>query len=111
MLIPSKMNEIMSKYFYDKTITFRTKKLGVDDEGGRIEVPNAGTYVTVPCNIAPATSEWVKEKYGLDLNARLIITCASDSDVKPNSFFRYHEEDYEVVEVLIYDSHLKLVCR
>ncbi|QIK57771.1 hypothetical protein G7059_07925 [Erysipelothrix sp. HDW6A] len=109
MLIPSKMNELMDKYFYDKTVTFYTIDKKIDDEGGRKNGTSREAGKT-KCNVNPTSNKMLKENFGIDVDAKLMITCNPSESVEKGYTLSYGGIDYEVVEVLHQDSHLKILC-
>ncbi|WZU00618.1 hypothetical protein MGH68_13865 [Erysipelothrix sp. D19-032] len=104
------MNKLIDKYFYDKSIDLYTSEKGISIEGGR-KKSGKNLAVRIMCNANPTSNRLLKENFGIDIDASLMITCSPDLEIKKGYTFSYKGIDYEVVEILPHDSHQKVLCR
>lgn len=112
MLIPSKMTSLVEKYFYDKTVEVYSYEKTMSPEGGRLPKGEKSVKGFIACNIHFVRNEDIRKEYGLSTEARLMITCSIDNieKVSKGDFISYFDVEYEVIEILPHDSHLKVVC-
>lgn len=110
VLIPSKMNKLIEKYFYDKSIELFSDETEISAEGGRKKLGKE-VVMSIMCNANPTSNRLLKENFGIDIDASLMITCSPDLEIKKGYTFSYKGIDYEVVQTLPHDSHQKVLCR
>lgn len=103
------MKQLIKDNFYDKNVEFYTYSKGVSSDGGRSK---GGKEVkgSIDCNVHQTINKHIKEQYGIDNDAKLMITCAINEDVEKGYLFKYKGHEYEVNEILYLDSHLKVIC-
>ncbi|MDE8264128.1 hypothetical protein PT192_08670 [Erysipelothrix rhusiopathiae] len=105
------MNSLMRKYFYDKSVEFyKYEKIG-SSEGGRSKKGEKVALVSIQCNIQPTSHKLLKETYGIDIDAKYVITCGTSEHVEKGWRLNFKGVEMEVVEVLHYDSHLMILCQ
>ena len=104
------MTELTEKYFYDKLITFYRHNQQLDSEGGR-KKGTKETLDTIKCNVHPTSNRQLKENFGIDIDAKLMITCSNKERIDKGFKFEYRDIEYEVIEILYYDSHKSALCQ
>ncbi|MDE8044252.1 hypothetical protein PT065_08355 [Erysipelothrix rhusiopathiae] len=105
------MNNLMRKYFYDKSVEFyKYEKIG-SSEGGRSKKGEKVAVGSIQCNIQPTSHKLIKETYGIDIDAKYVVTCGVSEHVEKRWRLYFKGEEMEVVEVLHYDSHLMILCQ
>ncbi|MEG0327747.1 MAG: hypothetical protein RR565_04735 [Erysipelothrix sp.] len=105
------MTNLIDNYFYDKTVEFYTYEEKKSSEGGRPTKGQRETKRRIKCNIQPTAHHLLKEKYGLDIDAKYLITCSTTESIEKRWLTTWNNEELEVVEVLPYDSHLMILCQ
>lgn len=113
MIIPSSFKEAISNMFYDKTIELYRYLPKLNEDGGRSKnaTKEKEEVATLLCNIQPTSKSLLKETYGLDIDASLLITGPLLSNIENGLLFQYSNLEYEVVDSLRYDSHSKIFAR
>ncbi|MEG0618747.1 MAG: hypothetical protein RR557_05505 [Bacilli bacterium] len=111
MYIPKKMSKKISDVFYDKTVYILIKKNEVDAEGGTsIKVdPNEFTD-TFKGNVNFSNCKLIQEEYGLDYNIDISITTLNSTKIKTNDIIKYNSVIYNVTDVIVKDSHIRVVA-
>lgn len=105
------MNSLMRKYFYDKSVEFyKYEKIG-SSEGGRFKKGEKVAVGSIQCNIQPTSHKLIKETYGIDIDAKYVVTCGVSEHVEKGWQFYFKGEEMEIVELLYYDSHLMILCQ
>ncbi|MDE8052189.1 hypothetical protein PT155_08690 [Erysipelothrix rhusiopathiae] len=105
------MNNLMRKYFYDKSVEFyKYEKIG-SSEGGRSKKGEKVAVGSIQCNIQPTSHKQIKETYGIDIDAKYVVTCGVSEHVENGWQFYFKGEEMEIVELLYYDSHLMILCQ
>ncbi|MDE8241993.1 hypothetical protein PT148_08980, partial [Erysipelothrix rhusiopathiae] len=76
------MNNLMRKYFYDKSVEFyKYEKIG-SSEGGRSKKGEKVAVGSIQCNIQPTSHKLIKETYGIDIDAKYVVTCGVSEHVE-----------------------------
>lgn len=105
------MNSLMRKYFYDKSVEFyKYEKIG-SSEGGRSKKGEKVALASIQCNIQPTSNRLLKETYGIDIDAKYVVTSGVSEHVEKGWRLNFKGEEMEVVEIFYYDSHLMILCQ
>lgn len=108
MYIPKKMNNEISKYFYDKEIEVLEKNTSIDAEGG-INTHALNHKDNFHGNVIFSNCKKVQEDFGLDYNIDISVT-TDYRGIKVDDYIKYLDVIYNVTDVLPFDSHVMVVA-
>lgn len=96
----------VSDTFYDKTVELYNTVEVVGEELDAIR-QKGELKEKIQCNVHTIGDKVLKQDYGLDIQANIMLTCSSTKAIK-GDIITYNNQDYKVVEILVKDTHIKI---
>ena len=106
MQISELFKQVISDTFYDKEVEIYNT---IETVGEELDVVRSKSNLKekLKCNVHNIGNEVLQQDYGLDIQANIMITCSSTQAIK-GDIATYNNIDYIIVEILKYDSHIKI---
>ena len=109
MYIPSSFQRVQAATFQDKTIYLLETVETEGALGGKTKT--YGEAVSGhPCNVQVVRDVQLSEQYGLVIGRDIVVT-AGTLDISKDSFIRYGNDVYHVLEAPKYDAYTKLLAK
>lgn len=107
MLLPNGFKDKISKHFYDKSITILEKREITEPDGGVIMATDTakGSFLG---NARFVSQESIQNEIGLTIDADIVITCATGTEVVMGDILLYLGKKYRINNLLPSDSHLTI---
>ena len=105
MLLPNNFKQKIANTFYDKTVNIIDITKTIDTDGGVIKQPGE-IRDTFLGNVRFNAQKILENEIGVIIDADIIITCPTDTQISLNDTIRYSDVDYIVNNIIPSDSHL-----
>lgn len=108
MKIPNEFKQVIADTFYDKEIEIWTSGTIKDDEGAIIGNGKQEKIDEFKGNFQFTTREYIRQQYGLEIEANAIVTC-DKTIAQIGNILVYNGNEYEIKSKIISDSHTTLL--
>lgn len=109
MQIPNIFKETIKNTFYDKKIEIWSFGTTKDEEGAVIGNGKKDKIDELICNFQFATKEYIKQQYGMEIEANAVVTC-DETVAKIGDILVYNENDYTIKSIVPSDSHITILA-